>query len=324
MGQVQDQVDQSRDEQQDEWREEVLQALDQALLETTRLTQKQLRVAQGFRGGQQAASLRAEQAAIEEGARQLIEQVIEAGGKNALVPPQIAGALAAAREQMGLARETIATASLNLREGAERAGEAVDALNVAAFLLLRARGDVSNSSSGSGMSEAMEQMAQMAQQQGGLGQEAASLLPRMGEAGTEQRLQELAGQQRQLARDLDRLRAETNAGAAERFAEEAMELARELEAGRLDAETIARQERLFRRMLDAGRTLQGEEEDERKERESESAVDPTIQLPPALRRRLLDADGRIRLPSWEELQRYSPEERRLVADYFRRLTGGRP
>jgi hypothetical protein len=77
-------------------------------------------------------------------------------------------------------------------------------------------------------------------------------------------------------------------------------------------------------MLDAARTLQGEEEDERKERESESAVDPTIQLPPALRRRLLDADGRIRLPSWEELQRYSPEERRLVADYFRRLTGGRP
>jgi hypothetical protein len=63
----------------------------------------------------------------------------------------------------------------------------------------------------------------------------------MGEAGTEQRLHELAGQQRQLARDQDRQRAETKARAADRFAEEAMELARELEAGRLDAETIARQ-----------------------------------------------------------------------------------
>lgn len=324
MGDVQEQVDDSRAQQQEEWQAEVLQALDQALLETTRLTSRQLTLAQGFRGGQTAAGLRAEQAAVEEGARQLIEQVMAAGGKNALVPPQIAGALAAARQQMGLAREAIATANLNLREGADRAGEAVDALNAAAFMLLRARSNVSNSSSGSGMAEAMEQMAQMAQQQGGLGQESASLLPMMGSPGAQEQLQELAARQRQLSRDLDRLRAETNAGAAEQFAEEARELAREMEAGRLDPATIARQERLFRRMLDAGRTLQGEEEDEQKERESESASEDAVALPPGLRSRLLEASGRIRLPTWDELQRYSPEERRLVADYFRRLTGGRP
>ncbi len=324
MGQVQEQVEDARGQQQEEWQAEVVQALDQALLETTRLAARQLTLAQGFRSGQPAATLRAEQAAVEEGARQLIEQVMAAGDKNALVPPQIAGALAAARQQMGLARDAISTANLNMREGGERAGEAVDALNAAAFMLLRARGNVSSSSSGSGMAEAMEQMAQMAQQQGGLGQESASLLPMMGSPGAGQRLEELAARQRQLSRELDRLRAETDAGSAEEFAREARELAREMEAGRLDPATIARQERLFRRMLDAGRTLQGEEEDERKERESETALDREAQLPAALRRRLQDATGRVRLPSWEELQRYSPEERRLVADYFRRLTGGRP
>jgi len=31
-------------------------------------------------------------------------------------------------------------------------------------------------------------------------------------------------------------------------------------------------------------------------------------------------DQRVRVPSWEELQELSPEERRLVVDYFRRLT----
>lgn len=321
MEQAQQQVDQSRGEQQEAWREEVLKALDQALLETTRLTTRQLALAQAFRRAQPAAALRAEQAAVEEGARQLIEQVMNAGGQNALVPPQIAGALAAARQQMGLAREAIATANLNLREGGERAGEAVDALNVAAFMLLRARSDVSGSSSGSGMAEAMERMAQMAQQQGGVGQESASLLPMMGSAGADQRLQEVAARQRQLSRDLDRLRAETNAGAAEEFAAEARELARELEGGRLDPATIARQERLFRRMLDAGRTLQGEEEDERKERESRRPENAEVRLPPALRSRFTDGAGAVRLPTWEELQRLSPEERRLVADYFRRLTG---
>jgi hypothetical protein len=38
----------------------------------------------------------------------------------------------------------------------------------------------------------------------------------------------------------------------------------------------------------------------------------------------MGGDGRIRLPTWDQLQRLSPEERRLVTEYFRRLTGGTP
>lgn len=316
------QVQEQRQQQQEEWREEVIQALDQALLETTRLAQRQLAVADGFRWARSAVELRTEQALMEEGVRQLIEQVMTAGSRNALVSPRIAGAMAAARLEMGRAREAISSATLNLREGAERAGEAVDALNVAAFMLVRARADVAGSSSGTGMAEAMERMAQLAQQQGGIGEDASGLLSMMDLPGRDQQLVELAGRQREMARELDRLRAETDAGSAEQFAAEARELARLLEAGRLDPETVARQERLFRRMLDAGRTLQGEEEDEERERRGRTAdgVDPL--LPAPLRDRLRDADGRVRLPTWEELQRFSPEERRLVADYFRRLGAG--
>jgi hypothetical protein len=70
-------------------------------------------------------------------------------------------------------------------------------------------------------------------------------------------------------------------------------------------------------MLDAGRTLQGEEKDEKKERESTTANGFAQHSGlPAFARPL----RRIRLPTWEELQRLSPEERRLVTDYFRRLT----
>jgi uncharacterized Zn finger protein len=108
------------------------------------------------------------------------------------------------------------------------------------------------------------------------------------------------------------------------FADEARELARSMEAGRLDRETVARQERLFRRMLDAGRTLQGQEEDEQKERESEVAKAGTIRIPPSLAEQLKGRGREIRLPTWEELVRLSPEERRLVTDYFRRLAGGTP
>jgi hypothetical protein len=104
------------------------------------------------------------------------------------------------------------------------------------------------------------------------------------------------------------------------MADEAKDLARRLEGGRIDRQIVERQERLFRRMLDAGRTLQGREEDERKERQSTTATADSVHLPPALRARLMGDDDRLRVPTWDELQRLSPEERRLVVDYFRRLS----
>src|SRR5918995_4935482 len=166
----------------------------------------------------------------------------------------------------------------------------------------------------------MERMAELAQQQGGLGRQGAGLLPLAGRGALGERLQQLAARQRALAQELEKMRGQGDISGAGAMADEARELARRLEAGRLDRQIVERQERLFRRMLDAGRTLQGKEEDKQKERESATAADDTVRLPPALRARLTADDGRLRVPTWDELQRLSPEERRLVVDYFRRLS----
>ena len=323
MEQVQKEVKEQKEEQQDEWREEVLAALDRALAETARLGQRQLALSNSVGRGTSIAQSRLEQGVIEEGVQKIVEQVLAVSGKNALVSPQIGTSLVQARLQMARAREAISSASANLREAAEQAGEAVDALNVAAFQMLRARDDVQGSSSGSGLAEAMQRMQQMAGQQGALSQEGNSLLSMLAGQQMQAQLQAMAERQRQLARDLERLRAETQAPGTRDLAEEARELARKLESGRLDRETVERQERLFKRMLDAGRSLQGEEKDEKKERESTTAKTDSLSIPASLRR-LLDRSGQIRLPTWDELQRLSPEERRLVTDYFRRLTAREP
>jgi hypothetical protein len=293
--------------------------MDQALAETSQLAERQLRVQDELSKGDPGASTRAEQAAIEEGVRKILEQMKQAGGKNALVSPQIAAALGSAQLQMQAAREAISSAAPNSREASEQAGNAVDDLNAAAHQLLRARDEVSGSQSGSGLAEALERMAQLAQQQGGLGKQGAGLLPLMGRGGMQEQLQRLATRQRVLAQELEKLRAEGDVSGAGQMADEARELSRRMEAGRLDRQIVERQERLFRRMLDAGRTLQGREEDEKKERQSTTATDDSVHLPPALQARLLGDDQRLRVPSWEELQELSPEERRLVVDYFRRL-----
>jgi hypothetical protein len=320
---VGDQLDQQRTEMQEAWRQEVTDALDQALAETSRLAERQLGVQQELQSGSEAGNaMRAEQGSIEEGVQRLVEQMRKVAGKNALVPPGIAAALGGAQQQMQRTREAISNASPNTREGAEEAGGAVDALNAAAYQLLQARGDVTGSASGSGLAEAIERMNQLAQQQGGLGRQSAGLLPMAGSAAIREELQRIGNRQRALAEEMQRLRAQGNMPGAAELAEEAKDLARKLESGRLDRQVVERQERLFRRMLDAGRTLQGREEDERKERQSTTATDDSVHLPPALRARLTGEDDRLRVPSWEELQQFSPEERRLVVDYFRRLTQG--
>lgn len=318
-----DELDAAKKKQQEEWREEVVKALDRALAESSRLTERELGVQQQLRRAPTAASRNA-QAAVEEGTAKLLEQLRLVAGKNALVSPQILVALATAQKAMGAAREAISTANANPREASDRAGEAIDALNVAAYQMLRSRGNVNGSESGSGMAEAMQQMAKMAQQQGQLGQQAAGMLPQAGGGQIGQQLKQLGQQQRQLAEQLEKMRGQGNMPGAGAMAEEAKELARTLEGQRLDRETVERQERLFKRMLDAGRSLQGQEKDEKKERESTTAKDGEVAIPPALREKLADEAGRLRVPSWDELQKLSPGERRLVADYFRRLAEAGP
>ncbi len=315
------QLNEAREGMQDEWREEVLAALDLALAETSRLTQRQLQLGREISAGAIAADTRATQGAVEDGVTRVLEQMQATAGRNALVSSRILPALAVAQQEMGRARDALASAVPDSRTAVQHAGGAVDALTVAAYYMVRSRDDVAGSGSGSGMQEAMQRMSQLAGQQGQAGQQAASLLPMAGAGQGQlgQQLAQAAAAQRAVAEQLERLRAQGGMPSAGALADEARELARELESGRLSQQTVERQQRLFRRMLDAGRTLEGQERDDQKERQSTTAKPGEILLPPALRERLLRDGDRPRLPDWDELQRLSPAERRLVVDYFRLL-----
>ena len=222
-------------------------------------------------------------------------------------------------ESMRGAVDAVSSASPNLRDAANQAGDAVDALAVAAFNLLTSRDKVGGSQSGSGMEEAIQQLQQMAGKQGQLAQQTGSMM------------QERPGRSAAIAparpaatgycAATERLRATGQLPGAWDMAKEAKDLAQTLDAGQLTPDMAARQQKLFKRMLDAGRSLQGDEQDDSK-RQSTTAKDGEISLPPALDARLRSGAGDIRLPSWESMQHLSPEERRRVVDYFRRLTGG--
>ncbi len=315
---LEDQIRQQRQQMQAQLRQEVSQGLERALQETSRLAQRQLALARAFDRGAIASQSRVEQGLLEEGTGRVLQQVMGLAGKNALVSPQAATALAAAREMMRTTVDAVASVVSDRRVAGQQSNGAVDALAEAAFQLLAAKGRVDGSQSASGMKEAMEQLQKMAGQQGQLAQQGEGMM-QQGQSGLEQ-LMQMAMQQRALSQQLDRLRAGGLLPGAGEMAREAKDLAHTLEAGRLTPETVSRQQRLFRRMLDAGRTLQGDEEDQNKERQSTTAKDAGIRIPSPLDPRLRNGQDDIRLPSWEMLQRLSPEDRGRVIEYFRRLT----
>jgi hypothetical protein len=309
-----------RDSVARQWRQEALDALDRALAETAALAERQRRVSRDLEAGGSTAAARAQQAAIEEGAAAVDRQVREAAGRHALVSPSVQAALGFAARQMRAAREQLEQAQPNSDGAAQLAGEALDALNVTAYALAQSRADVAGARSGSGFQEAVERLAQMASQQQGLNADAMGMMPMAGAGadGMLQQLRALAARQRALAEQLERLQASGGSSAAGALAQEARELARLLDAGHLDRRTIERQERLYRRMLDAGRTLTGPEPDPDQERTSRSAVGDSLHVPGLLPPGVT-AGPRVRYPTWRELQGLTPEQRRLVLEYFRIL-----
>ena len=308
------------------WKAETLAALDRALGETAALAARQQAIAEALRRGEAGAATRGRQGAVEEGTGAIERQVSEAAGRHALVPPQLEAAIGMAQNQMRLAREQLEQGDPNAATAAVYAEQALDALNMTALALVRTAQQVAGAQSGSGFQEAMEQLARMAGQQQGMMGDAQGLLPMMGSAGQAmmQQLRALAARQRQLAEQLERMQAEGGSSAAGPLAAEARELARQLEAGRLDRRTVERQERLYRRLLDAGRTLSGQEPDEQKDRVSRSAQGDSVHVPGVLTPGATGAALRVRYPTWEELARLTPEQRRIVLEYFRLLNAAKP
>jgi hypothetical protein len=312
-----------RDRLRDRWRTEVTAALDAALAETARLADGQEDVVRRLGEGETGASLRGAQGAVREGLDLVLERVQAAAGKNALVGPSLAMSLGYARNRMSEALDQLAQATPNAAAAREAAGEAVDGLNTLAMQLLRSSGDVAGGTSGSGLPEAVARMAQLAEQQGQMAGQSGGMLPLMQSAGQAllQELQVLARQQRALAAELERLRAQGDQPGTGELAAEAEAIARALERGALTRETVERQERLYRRLLDAGRLLRGPEADDERERRATTATPGNVLRPAGQRPR--DPGPRYRFPTWEELQGLSPADRRAVLDYFRLLNDAR-
>ena len=319
---VADELQQAQDQMAEQRAEAARAALHQAADDALSLARRQTELRERMRGSslEQIAAMRSDEASLLQGVENMAEN-LQAAGDGAMEGNQELSA------QMGRAMESIQKTieAMQTRPGSTpsphvQAGQAIGDLNQLALAAIA--GAEGMGQQGEGQSgDVAQQLEQLAQQQGDLMNRTGQLMPlELGQQAMRQQLQEMSQGQQSVASDLGELAdqpgAEDALGDLDQLAAEAAALAEQLAQGRLTPEITQRQEKLFHRLLDAGRSLEREESSDERESEAPEAFERGDIL-------ALTADQlgalRFRLPDAEQLQRLSPAVRQLVIQYFERL-----
>ena len=299
------------------------EALERAATDALSLAREQTALQDRMRGAgpEDLANMRSDEAALLQGVRNMAEAL-----SGEMSADQGSNEVAA---QMGQAMEAIRETldALEIQRGdrpspSTAAEQAVAALNEAAMMAASAAKAPGWGPQGQAGDEVTEELQQIARQQGSVNQRTGQITPmKLGQQARANQLRAAAESQEKIARQLSELahrppdRAQA-LGDLEALAREAQALAERLARETLDAETLQRQERLFHRLLDAGRSLEKDEYSDERESSAPGQFERDVV-------ELLSAEDlgalRFQLPPSEELQRLSPAQRQMVLEYFERL-----
>ncbi len=326
MEQAAQQLSQAQQDMANEMAQQIQEAFEQASSDAMALARQQADVREEMRGAspQEMSELRGDQAAVQQGIRNMAENLSETaggtgGGPDREVMERMGEALQQAQRTLDAMEE-----QRNGTPSPRTSSEAVmKALNEVALMAMAAGGQ---GGQGEGSGDAQQQMSEalesLAQQQGSLMNQTGSLVPmQLGEQAQQRQMEQISRQQQQVGDELEELSQNPDQegdalGDLEALAQEAEILAQMLAQGRLDPETLRRQEQLFHRLLDAGRSLERDEESTERQSETAGEFERETVLPLTLE--ALDA-FQYALPDAEALNRLPPAQRQLVIDYFERL-----
>ncbi|MFW6200252.1 MAG: DUF4175 family protein, partial [Gemmatimonadota bacterium] len=329
LEQAADALDQARHEMTESRENTRRQAYRQTASEALALARRQAEIQErtGSRQPEERSRAQGDQSAVMEGLRNLESNLQESGAQQSEGDEGVRRALEQARESVQEALQSLQDPSGDTPSPSAASNEAVQALNE----LARSASESSQRQQGGGQQaqessggQTGQQLQELARRQAGISDQSGALQSmQLGQAVTERRLRQIAGEQGRLGRDLGQLAVQPGSdgevlGDLRALAREARELARGMEGGRLDTETVRRQERLFHRLLDAGRSLEKDEtSSERESRTAESTPGPEVES-----LTIEDMGGeRFPLPDSEVLRGLSPAQRALVIRYFERLNG---
>jgi hypothetical protein len=299
------------------------ETLEQMATDALALAREQTALQDQMRGAspEELAEMRGDEAALLQGVRNMADQLAgqtSAGqGSN-----EVAGQMGQAMEAIQQTLDALESQRGDMPSPSGAAEQAVAALNQTAIMAASVAKVPGRGPQGQSGNEVTDQLQQIAQQQGSVNHRTGQITPmNLGRQAQLNQLREAAASQEKISGQLRELadRPPDQAqplGDLQALAREAQALAERLAGEALDVETLRRQERLFHRILDAGRSLEkGEFSDDREssapgkfERDEVEVLSP-------------EDMGALRFqpPSAEEIQRLAPVQRQMVLEYFERL-----
>lgn len=300
------------------------EALQQAANDALSLARRQSELREQMRraDAQQQAAMRADEASLLRGMRNMAENLSAGSRASGQISREVSAAIGEAMEAISETLEALDSRRGSTPSPTATAEMAVRALNQVALQAIENAGQVGQDGASSGAGEMQEMLEAIAKRQGDLIMQTEDLVPmQLGQQALARQMQQLAQGQEAVAGELGDLAQQPNSeeqalGDLQDLAEEAAAVAEILAMERLRPETIERQERLFQRLLDAGRSLERDEESEERESEAPGDFERNAVVP------LNDDDLnalRFELPGAEVLNRLPPAQRRLVIEYFERL-----
>ena len=320
----------AREQQVAEWKKELTEALDESIQELLQMAREESSIEEKSRAAGRDNSkneqLRGQQSTVQQGVDKTGERLQREGQKTSLLSGRAQRAMSEAKQRVGQATQQLSEPRGG-QQAASTLGEAAEALNKAAAALARDRERANGASSATGFAEMLQQLEEMAKRQGSINAQAQGLMPIPGQGSMSPEAQAtarmLARQQRGIAQQLEEMGDATGGDRAGELAKEARQLAEALEQTRVDASTVARQQQLFRRLLDAGRSLEKEEREDNEKREAKAAKGDD-RFDPGQGAARGRAASRFREPTWSDLRGLTSDERRAILEYFKRINAEKP
>lgn len=322
MQQAADQMQQAQSGMQQQTQADAQAALQQSADDALSLARSQASLMERMQGASPDAlsQMRSEQAAIQRGLQNLADN-LQAGTQQAGSDPALSAQVGRALDATSQAMQALDGRNSNASEASQQSQQAINSMNQLAMMAMAGAEQAGSVGAGQSGQDIADQVGQLAQRQGDLVAQGGEMVPmRLGEQAMRQQLERLAEQQGQVAQDIENASREPGAddalGDLEELAREADQLAQQLATGRMTPELLQRQERLFHRLLDAGRSLEQEESSEERESTSPDDFERSDVVP------LTDLQLGLmmyQLPNGEQMRTLTPAVRQLVLEYFERL-----
>ncbi len=274
------------------------------------------------------AALAQDQFALLQGAGLVAERLARAGKQTLSLESGLTASLGHALRNMQQAAQLLGQQEPHLSGGPQ--AEAMRHLNETALLLRQSMDNLSKAQTPSSFGEAMQQLMGLSEQQARLNQATQQTMGQGMEPGKRGRggdprreMGRLAAEQDRISQALEMLEQQLRGqGGARRrvesIGEEVKSVVEDLRNQRLTPQTLAAQQRILHRMLDASRSIhtQGMEE----KRRSESGQDPLYGGPGALPADLGQAYDQLRAAMRRALDGPYPEEyRALIEQYYEQI-----